>query len=77
MEHPGFFELAGPFSLGEVARVTESQLAAGADENIMIDDVRSLSDCGPTHLAFLDNKKYLPQLPTTPCRRLPDPAPFC
>jgi len=65
MEHPGFFERAGPYPLAEVAKAAVAELAAGADPNLLIDDVRALSDAGPTSIAFIDNKKYLPQLDTT------------
>ena len=65
MEHPGFFETAGPFTLEAVARATESQVAPGVDGQRMICHVRPLSDAGPSDLSFLDNKKYLQQLATT------------
>jgi UDP-3-O-[3-hydroxymyristoyl] glucosamine N-acyltransferase len=65
MEHPGFFERAGPFPLAEVARVAGADVAEGADPNVLIEDVRTLSDAGPASIAFIDNKKYLPQLDTT------------
>jgi UDP-3-O-[3-hydroxymyristoyl] glucosamine N-acyltransferase len=65
MEHPGFFDRAGPFTLDAVARATESELAAGADGGRMVSDVRPLGDSRADHLAFLDNKKYLPLLATT------------
>ena len=65
MEHPGFFEMAGPFSLDDVTRATDSKLSAGFDGSRLVHDVRSIGECGPDHLAFLDNKKYLPQLTTT------------
>jgi len=62
MEHPGFFDRAGPFTLVEVARAAGIELPEAADGNSVIDDVRPLSDAGPRHLTFLDNRKYLPQL---------------
>ena len=31
MEHPGFFDRAGPFSLAEIARVTGAELAPNAE----------------------------------------------
>ena len=41
MEHPGFFERAGPFSLAEVAKATGAELAPGAAAaETMIEDVR-------------------------------------
>ena len=65
MEHPGFFERAGPYPLAEVAAAVGAELAAGADPGALIDDVRTLSDAGRTSIAFVDNMKYLPQLATT------------
>ncbi|MEZ5899505.1 MAG: UDP-3-O-(3-hydroxymyristoyl)glucosamine N-acyltransferase [Hyphomicrobiaceae bacterium] len=65
MDHPGFFERAGPFTLAEVAQAAGAELAAGADPSRKVCDVRPLSDAGPDQISFLDNKKYLPQLLTT------------
>src|SRR5512134_3275220 len=60
MEHPGFFERAGPFSLGTVAEATNATPADGSDPDITISDVRPLDNAGPGTLSFLDNPKYLP-----------------
>jgi UDP-3-O-[3-hydroxymyristoyl] glucosamine N-acyltransferase len=65
MEHPGFFERRGPFSLAEVAHATGSELMPGADVSRMIEDVRPLSEAGPAHASFIDNRKYLTQLDAT------------
>ena len=65
MEHPGFFERAGPYPLAEVAAAVGAELADGAEPDALIDDVRTLSDAGRTSIAFVDNMKYLPQLETT------------
>lgn len=65
MEHPGFFERAGPFPLGRVAEVAGAELAPGADSSRLITDILPLSDAGQTHVSFLDNRKYLPQLQMT------------
>lgn len=65
MEHPGFFDRAGPFTLEALARATESELAAGADPKVLLSDIRPLNEARADHLAFVDNKKYLPQLATT------------
>jgi UDP-3-O-[3-hydroxymyristoyl] glucosamine N-acyltransferase len=65
MEHPGFFERAGPFSLAEIAKATNAELAAGADPAASIEDVRTLSDASARHLSFLDNRKYLQRLMAT------------
>lgn len=62
MEHPGFFHRAGPFTLAELARATESELTAEGEASRTIADVKALSDAGSADVAFLDNRKYLPQL---------------
>jgi UDP-3-O-[3-hydroxymyristoyl] glucosamine N-acyltransferase len=65
MEHPGFFERAGPYSLGAVAEVAKAKLPADADPNLAIKDVRPLEGAGPSDLSFLDNPKYLPVFAAT------------
>ena len=65
MEHPGFFDRAGPFPISEVARATGSDLPAGADPKVELCDVRPLSEAGPQHVTFVDNRKYLPLLAGT------------
>jgi UDP-3-O-[3-hydroxymyristoyl] glucosamine N-acyltransferase len=65
MEHPGFFERAGPYSLAEIAKATQAELGAGADPARSIEDVRTLADASSRHLTFLDNRKYLDRLQET------------
>lgn len=66
MEHPGFFNRAGPFTLAEIAKVTGATLAPDADPERRIVDIRPLSEATADHLSFIDtNKKYLAQLDTT------------
>jgi UDP-3-O-[3-hydroxymyristoyl] glucosamine N-acyltransferase len=65
MEHPGFFDRAGPFALSEVAAKVGAEVPAGADGTVMIHDVRPLSDATAADISFLDNRRYLPQLGTT------------
>ncbi|CCB66080.1 MULTISPECIES: UDP-3-O-(3-hydroxymyristoyl)glucosamine N-acyltransferase [unclassified Hyphomicrobium] len=65
MEHPGFFERTGPYTLSEVAKAAGAKLADGANPDALIDDVRPLVEAAATHVSFIDNKKYLPQLATT------------
>ena len=60
MEHPGFFERAGPFALGTVAEAVGTKPAEGSNSGIAIKDVRPLDSAGPGDLSFLDNPKYLP-----------------
>jgi len=65
MEHPGFFERAGPFTLAEVARAAGAELAPGGDGARPISDVRGLSEAGSDHVSFFDNRKYLSQFLAT------------
>jgi UDP-3-O-[3-hydroxymyristoyl] glucosamine N-acyltransferase len=65
MEHPGFFERAAPMSLRVLADKLGATLAEGANADILVRDVKALSDAGEGDLSFLDNRKYLPQLAAT------------
>ena len=62
MEHPGFFERAGPFPLHRVAAQLGCEIQGTADPELMLSDIRALDDAGSGHLSFIDNRKYLPQL---------------
>lgn len=66
MEHPGFFDRAGPFTFAEIAALTGAKLPPDCDPDTRVSDVRPLSDAGPGHLTFVDNRKYLALLPN--CR---------
>jgi UDP-3-O-[3-hydroxymyristoyl] glucosamine N-acyltransferase len=59
MQHPGFFERAGPFSLRAVADAAGAETPRGADLDFAIKDVRPLDGAGQGDLSFLDNRKYL------------------
>lgn len=66
MEHPGFFNRAGPFTLAEIAAAAGATLAPDADPDRRIVDIKALSEAKGDHLSFIDtNKKYLVQLDTT------------
>lgn len=65
MDHPGFFERVGPFTLEKLASVTETEIVEGGDPSLEIKDVRPLDLAGAGDVSFLDNKKYLPQLEDT------------
>lgn len=58
MEHPGFFERAGPFRLRDIADAAQSRCAE-AESGIEITDLMSLDDAGEGHLSFLENRRYL------------------
>ena len=66
MEHPGFFRRAGPFSLADVAKATGAELTpGGVAADMMIEDVRTLTDAGPRDLTFFNNRKYADRLKAT------------
>lgn len=65
MQHPGFFDRAGPFALDRVAKATGAEIGAGADPARLVYDVKPLGEAGPNDVSFLDNRKYLPQLAGT------------
>jgi UDP-3-O-[3-hydroxymyristoyl] glucosamine N-acyltransferase len=65
MEHPGFFERAGPFTAAELAEKIGATLRPGDDGARMLADLRPLSDARVGHLTFIDNRKYLEQLAAT------------
>ncbi|MGF1649689.1 MAG: UDP-3-O-(3-hydroxymyristoyl)glucosamine N-acyltransferase [Hyphomicrobiaceae bacterium] len=58
MSHPGFFDRAGPFPLAEVAAHARVDLPAGVDGELLVENVRSLSDATAACISFLDNAKY-------------------
>ena len=57
-----FFENLGPVALAELAQATGSELAAGADPSLMVQQVAVLGHAGPKSLTFVADKKYLPEL---------------
>jgi UDP-3-O-[3-hydroxymyristoyl] glucosamine N-acyltransferase len=65
MEHPGFFERAGPFTAATLADRIGAELRPGDDGSRSLADLRPLGDAGPGHLTFLDNRKYLEFLAAT------------
>ncbi|MEQ1695544.1 MAG: UDP-3-O-(3-hydroxymyristoyl)glucosamine N-acyltransferase [Hyphomicrobiaceae bacterium] len=65
MEHPGFFDRAGPYTLAAIAKATGSEVAPGADSAALISDVRPLTEAGPDHVTFVDNRKFLVHLAAT------------
>ena len=54
-----FFQVAGPCSLGELARLAGAELSDPGLAERMISDVAPLQAAGPGDLSFLDNKQYL------------------
>ncbi|MGD9668355.1 MAG: UDP-3-O-(3-hydroxymyristoyl)glucosamine N-acyltransferase [Hyphomicrobiaceae bacterium] len=65
MQHRGFFDRAGPFTLAELAKTIVAELPDGAEGGRLIHDVKPLSDAQAGDISFLDNRKYLAQLAGT------------
>jgi UDP-3-O-[3-hydroxymyristoyl] glucosamine N-acyltransferase len=65
MQHPGFFDRAGPFSIEQVAAAASATPAAGSDTAKSIVDVRPLLEAAEDAVTFVDNRKYLAQLAGT------------
>jgi UDP-3-O-[3-hydroxymyristoyl] glucosamine N-acyltransferase len=65
MQHPGFFRRTGPFPLSDIATKIGAALTNSDEGSRMVEDVRSLRDAGPGHIAFFDNPKYAEQLTST------------
>ncbi len=65
MADPRFFRCAGPLSLSELAKIARAEIAPGGDVDRKFDDVAPLDSAEPSHLAFLDNRRYIPQLATS------------
>lgn len=65
MEHPGFFERAGPFTAAALAERIGADLRAGDDGSRALVDLRPLAEAGAGHLTFVDNRKYLEQVAGT------------
>lgn len=62
MQHSGFFERVGPFTLDDIAERLGLKLAESCDGTRLITDVRPIAAAGPSDLTFLDNRKYVKQL---------------
>lgn len=67
MDHPGFWQAAGPFSLGEIASFTSAAIPEGllARQDRKLFSVKALDDASSSDASFFDNRKYLTSLKTT------------
>jgi UDP-3-O-[3-hydroxymyristoyl] glucosamine N-acyltransferase len=65
MQHPGFYDRAGPFTLAVIAERVGAELPPGVDGSRQIEDVRPLNEASAAHVTFFENRKYLPQLEQT------------
>ncbi len=63
--HPGFFQRAGPFTLGEISEHVGTRLLCAADSSRVIDGVKPLATASEGDIAFFDNRRYVGQLERT------------
>lgn len=64
MTEHSFFQISS-LSLGELAELTGSRLADGADANLSVKAASPLEDAVPGSLTFIDNPRYSKFLPET------------
>lgn len=64
MADPRFFQNHGPFTLGQLAEITSSELQNG-DAATQVKDVATLDQAEAAHVSFLDNVKYKDQFVQT------------
>jgi UDP-3-O-[3-hydroxymyristoyl] glucosamine N-acyltransferase len=62
MADPRFFRAAGPFTVAEIAALTDSEIGGAAASELRVTDVGPLETAGPTELTFLHNAKYVDAL---------------
>ena len=59
MADPRFFDVAGPYSLKELAKISGGTLSGNSDGEKQFLDVASLNEAGASDVSFLDNAKYV------------------
>ena len=65
MADPRFFNVAGPFTVAELAARTGARIAGAGEAGRVLRDVAPLETAEPDQLSFLDNPKYLDALRAT------------
>lgn len=65
MADPRFFDLKGPFTLGELAELTGAILTHPEKSDLKISNVNSLECAKADHIVCLHNPKYVKLLPQT------------
>ena len=62
MADPRFFTRAGPFALGELALKLGADLSDASSADLLIDDVASIDDAGPSEITYLSHRRYADHL---------------
>ncbi len=65
MADPRFHKNCGPFSLGELARISSATLADTADPDFQVTDVGGLEAAEASHLSFFKDRKFQPSFAKT------------
>ena len=58
MADPRFYAARGPFTLGELARISGARIDGEAPKDAVFTDVAPLESAKREHVSFLDNRKY-------------------
>ena len=60
MDHPGFFQNKGPFSIAEIAELIDARIVARTTKtDADLTDIKTLDLAGEQHISFFENKKYI------------------
>jgi UDP-3-O-[3-hydroxymyristoyl] glucosamine N-acyltransferase len=59
MADPRFFNVAGPFTVAEIAKRVGAELSGAADGARLVHDVAPLETATKRDLSFLDNRRYI------------------
>lgn len=62
MADPRFFDRAGPFTVGELAKLAGAEVWPESASDRSIADVGTLSEADADSISFLDNRRYISQL---------------
>jgi UDP-3-O-[3-hydroxymyristoyl] glucosamine N-acyltransferase len=65
MDHPGFWTLAGPFSISQIVKFVCDTGSAQSFSDVILSRIKPLHEADESDLSFFENRKYLSQLTTT------------
>ena len=65
MEHPGFFNKAGPFMLSVICNILQIDLPEGCDGSKKLTDVKPLNLASSSDIAYFENKKLIESFVST------------
>ncbi len=65
MTDPSFYNKSGPFTLGEIANLSEAELSDPKHASLIITDISTLGKASTGHISCLHNSKYIGNLTNT------------